>query len=220
MLLPIINQEIIDDEGRPIADWSRQIRYVDGAFDGGAGFQGQKKGVLGYGIPLIPATLPNRIRFLATQRVRPLPDVLYQVPQYLATARFRDVVEAMEPGMHQLHPLTMMWKDDSAAPDRWIVHPTQRIDTADRTQTTYVFTTNTARGWSWRDDPSRQDKSIPQARFVIDSSKVAGRHFWVDKYFLVPVHFVSAEFRQACETAKITGLQFTPIGELDWLGVS
>lgn len=180
-------------------------------------FQGQGR-PFGHGIRVDPTTLPNRIRFAVKQRVRDLPDVLYQAPQYLATAAFRDVVEALEPGVHQIHPLTMTWRDGSPAPDRWIVLPTQRLDTADRQRTTWGFASNPVRGWSWWDDPSRNDKSIPKARFVIDSAKVAGRHLWVDKFFLVPVHFVSDEFRRAC--AGVRGLKFTPIEEFDWLGVS
>jgi len=219
MLLPIINQDIIDDRGRPIKDWYSYVHNAKDTFDGGTGFH-TRAGGWGHGVCLDPTTLPNRIRFKANQRVRPLPDVLYQVPQYLATRAFRDVVEALEPGVHQIHPLVMTWKDGSPAPDRWIVHPTQRLDTADRERTTYVFATNSVKGWSWWDDPSRTEKSTPRPRLVIDSSKVAGKHIWVDKYFLSAVHFVSDEFRRACEAAKVTGLLFTPAEEFDWLGVS
>lgn len=135
MLLPIINQDIIDENGRPIKDWSSRVRVVEGTFDGGMGFQGQGR-PFGHGIRVDPTTLPNRIRFAVKQRVRDLPDVLYQGPQYLSTAAFRDVVEALEPGVHQIHPLTMTWRDGNPAPDRWIVLPTQRLDTADRQRTT------------------------------------------------------------------------------------
>lgn len=209
---PHVMQDVLGNDGRPDPGWSSRIEYAEGTFDGGSGFA-----TLGFrsGIRFDPATLPNRIRFRCAPRVRPLPDVLPQAPEFFSTRVFRDLVEAMEPGQHQFHPIAVTWKDGTPAEDRWIVHPTRRIDTADRERTTLVMRTNPVKGWSWWDDPAREDKSLPPGRFAIDRAKVAGRHIWQDMYLLHQVQFVSSAFRKACEDAGISGIGFKALDEID-----
>jgi hypothetical protein len=213
---PHVVLDVVDDNGRPIGNWYSLVRYEEGTFDGGAGFQSKS---MSRGIRLDPTTLPSRIRFRCKPRVRPLPDVLEPAPQFLATRKFRDIVEALEPGRHQIHPVIMTWKDGSPTEDRWIVIPTQRLDTADRERTTFVMKSNPAQGWSWWDDPSREDKSVPPGRFVIDPEKVVEKHLWQDKYLMHQVHFVSDRFRSACESAGVKGIGFKSLAETDWLAL-
>lgn len=214
---PHVVLDVVDDNGRPIDNWYSLGRYEEGTSDGGAGFQSKS---MSRGIRMDLTTLPSRIRFRCKQRVRPLPDVLEPAPQFLATRKFRDIVEALEPGQHQIHSVAMTWRDGSPAEDRWIVIPTQRLDTADRERRSFVMKSNPARGWCWWDDPSREDKSVPPGRFVIDPGKVAEKHLWQDKYLMHQVHFVSDRFRSACESADIKGLGFKSITETDWLALS
>lgn len=214
---PHVVLDVVDHNDRRIGNWYSRLRYAEGTFDGGAGFQGTS---MSRGIRIDPTTLPDRIRFRCKPRVRPLPDVLEPAPQFLATRKLRDIVEALEPGRHQMHAVAMTWQDGSLAEDRWIVIPTQRLDTADRGRTSFVMKTNPAQGWSWWDDPSRADKSATPGRFVIDPEKVVDRHLWQDKHLMHQVHFVSDRFRDACERVGIEGLGFKSIAETDWLALA
>jgi hypothetical protein len=68
---------------------------------------------------------PYQRRF--TEKVTYLPEI---VGSSLVTTRIRDIIEALEPGIHQYLPCELFYKDGTPVPgERWYLNICNRLDT-------------------------------------------------------------------------------------------
>ena len=112
--------------------------------------------------------------------------------------RFRDLIEEIEPGVHQFEPIRFVAKDGKVLEDRWFWQLCNRIDGMHAELTNWQLGPRT-----WR-PPSKPRTEEP--RMVFDSGKISGAHFWHDKH--AKGTFVSNAAKERIDTAGVTGVHF------------
>ena len=117
--------------------------------------------------------------------------------QPLVTAAVKDLVEELEPGVHQFFPMELYVGKEYQRTD-YFFNIAQRLDTLHKTKT---YPLNSRGMWS---GPS---KGEPFA-IVFDKDKIAGHHAWRDKYLPGGAALVSNELCARLQDAGITGLFF------------
>lgn len=161
-----------------------------------------------YGYPLDPATLPRQVMWKA--RDKEVPDVL---PGFVVSARFRELVEGVESGVHQFVPVALhRQKNEPAVAGYYWFIVCQRIPTVDPHATTYEWVEG---GQYWADsrfDPQTANfEAIPNAKLVYNEALAGGAHIWADPSVLTTAHrLCSEEFARKAEAASLTGLAITP----------
>lgn len=131
----------------------------------------------------------------------------------MVSPRFREIVEALEPGVHQWLPLEVVDKKGGHLADRYYFIPCNRIDSADHEHTSMVMYIG---GWSVPKDLIRLDKAEflptdydPQRRvqYVFSEAKTAGIHAWRDKHIGLSHLLISDQLAEALQKEKFTGLE-------------
>lgn len=147
------------------------------------------------GVPVDPEWLPKKIK-IGGGKSTPADAMFHN--RFFVSGRFRDVVEQLEPGVHQFIPVELVWKDGSHAASYFWFYPCSRIDCIDREHTTHEF-----------DEKSGLWMNKPGGSYVVALKRVHGRHVWIDprlNTFNMP--FVSEAFRQAMSDASVHGLGY------------
>lgn len=112
----------------------------------------------------------------------------------LVSDSFKDVLERLEPGVHDFYPVDPVWEDGGPAGSRCWFYPQHRIDPIDREKTTYTLNIL----WDSEGDPSR--------RPVFSRKAIGDRHAWVDKFIADSgVVWVSERSKQELGAARVTG---------------
>ncbi|TDQ63696.1 hypothetical protein ATL17_1703 [Maritalea mobilis] len=147
------------------------------------------------GLPVDMSGLPKRVRWGGGKR--DLGDLQITADHFLVSPKLRDVIEKLEPEVHQFQPAEIIWeKDDSHAADFFWFNPCNRVDGIDQTHSTTELNENTG---TWRYDGGE---------FVVNLDQVAGYHVWIDKRASFATVWVSEEFYKATEEAGIKGIRF------------
>ena len=133
---------------------------------------------------------------------RPTPDVVFCWSMPLVNERFRQIVEALEPAIHQFFKVRILWIDGSLAAERYFLVVCNRIDSMHRELTTMRF-----KGILWEPVPG-QDSYC-----VFDRSKIGGTHLWRDKH-LISAPLVSNELAHRLASAEVTGIKLVEQREL------
>jgi len=129
---------------------------------------------------------------------RDLGDLLKMSSHFLVSKKMRDVIEALEPGVHQFQPVELIWKDGSHAADFFWFNPCNRVDGMDRKHTTHDFNEKIGK-WIFAGE---------RRKYVVNLTQTAGKHLWVDSRLLSHSIFVSEEFKKAVGGAEILGVGF------------
>jgi hypothetical protein len=160
---------------------------------------------------------PTQIRSLS--RVEPIPD-LVAVPietvaelplpalltinsQYVANQIFKDMVEELEPGLHQFIPVKIRTSRSSSAGEvtYWIVNVLKRIDAVhDGTTVTRLRELGRI--------PSRErarEMFGPSYNFV-DKAAVADSHLWRSDHAFTKDLYFSEELMRRIQAAKLDGM--------------
>jgi hypothetical protein len=117
---------------------------------------------------------------------------------FLVSVKLRDLIEELEPGVHQFQPIELIWKkDESHAADFFWFNPCNRVDGIDRTHSTAKFDEKTGK-WKYEG-----------GEFVVNLEQVAGHHIWVDSRASFGTNWVSEAFYNAAHQAGIKGIKFT-----------
>jgi hypothetical protein len=123
--------------------------------------------------------------------------------------RFRSLIEAIEPGVHQFFPLRLLDKAGNHLADHWVWVVCNRIDSVDRANTTLVL-----KGIQWRHPGELPDGQVPQAavasqpvKLVFNSSQVGNAHFWRDKHILPGGLYCSDDAARRISAAELTGIE-------------
>ncbi|MEP7348685.1 MAG: DUF1629 domain-containing protein [Sphingorhabdus sp.] len=99
--------------------------------------------------------------------------------------RFKSVVEAVEPGVHQFIPFQIVGAHKALLADMWFMVVCNRLDSVDREHTTLVL--YRGRDWVPHQDISREEwpsdfNPNREPRFVFNLSQIGDHHLWYDKH--------------------------------------
>lgn len=121
--------------------------------------------------------VPTRIeRTGPTLEEHPLLDVItYSGGNLLACTAFRDLVEEMEPGVHQFFPMDLLVNGTKVATYHWFICGT-RIATMSRE---HCYPPLNERGF-FKPSPFGQHQND---RLVLSREKIGARHAWHDKFY-------------------------------------
>ena len=153
------------------------------------------------GYPLRADTLPSRVTIRGAGAE--LPDV---IAHFVVSGRFRDLVEAFEPGVHQFVAVDMNTpgKADPLAQYFWFI-VCQRLGAVDEEHTTLEAGTDQKGGRYWK--RARSDQQL-----VFSNRKIGDHHIWMAPELLSPnCGFCSAAFGEAVIQAGFTGVDLFPV---------
>lgn len=161
----------------------------------------------GYGLPIAPEGVPSNAAWGAREA---LYDFLTLCGATIISDRLKNLVEAIEPGIHQYFPLKIFRKNGAPIGSLWIWIVCNRIDSVDRANTTWVLKDNfmwiTPQTMKHIDRSYDYDPSIP-LKMVFSANQSQGHHFWRDKYVGNERLFCSDEAAAAIDSAKMVGVR-------------
>lgn len=166
----------------------KQIQPLDMSDDGGARIRASRSHC---GRRLDETFVPRRIKVDGPRRT--LTDV-YDGLGFLVNDKFREILEELEPNVHQFIPIELFWQDGSKAADKFWFVPCNRIDSLDRDHTTLPFGN---RIWFQGQGGT----------YVFSRAKIGNRHAWVDKHLPAADYvIISDEFHRRLLASGVTGL--------------
>lgn len=194
----------------PVDQWHALIDYADPGSVGPIGNFYRFRHAKDKGFALNPDTVPKRIRWQSARKATP--DIL---PWFAVSAKFRDVVERFEPGIHQFIPVEV-WRDRKGEriEEYFWFSVCKLLDSVNREKTTYLWNASSRispdHGY-WTDGQfdkvTGEWERVPDARMVFGSTKIAGHHLWCDPHILsFGERLCSEEFAAAAVREGITGL--------------
>jgi len=86
--------------------------------------------------------------------------------------RFKDVIERLEPSVHQFFPLEIVNKAREPIAEHWLWVVCNLIDSVDRAHSNMRF----INGRRWTAD------GVENPKLVFSSSQIGDYHFWRDQY--------------------------------------
>lgn len=198
----VVNVEMLD--GNPA-----QIRSLDEEPDGGVAFKGFLSGrrcsVEGF---------PTEMRWMGPLNP-PIPD-FDQSTLLNVSERVKDLIEGIEPGVHQFVPVNYSDKAGHFVERRYFWVICNRIDSVDRGHTTFVL----RRGKVWRSPkllvergevgeiPAHIDPDKPP-KFVYNLAQIGRAHVWRDKH-LDGGHILTSDiFAEALQTSGFSGFRMS-----------
>ena len=172
----------------------QNIRLLDATQDDGVVIT--KKGWTA-GRPMSAEGMPTKVaRKGVGLAIKPLVDAEAFFGQLLVSDAFKEIVEELEPGVHQFFPMELYVGDEFQRTD-YFFNICNRLDTMDRELS---FPIN-ARGFfrpMGRDD----------YRLVFSKEKIGNHHAWRDKFVPGGATYISNTLAQRLKEAGITGLRF------------
>ena len=171
----------------------RKTEYVDRTKDGrsiGFDFEPGKKR-LGRALKL--ENIPTKFRWGgAAER---MPDMMLTHSVMLASDKVRNIIEELEPGVHQFFPLETWAKGNKPAQRMYLMNICNRLDSVDHQKTTKPFD----RGIAWRNEKPGD--------LVFSLSQISIHKLWHDKHIFDNMYFVD-EVKDAFEAANVTGVKY------------
>lgn len=147
------------------------------------------------GRPMKTEGMPTKVaRKGVGLQVKPLLDVENFFGQFLVNDTVKDIIEALEPGVHQFFPMEL-YVDGELQRIDYFFNICNRLDTMDGEKT---FPLN-ARGF-WK-----PKKGEPSA-LVFSTAKIGDHHAWRDKFKTGA--FISDRLADAMQAAEVTGLSY------------
>jgi hypothetical protein len=161
------------------------------------------------GFPRETESLPKRVKWMDPNG-NPVPD-FDQTPRLNVSERAKQLIESLEPGVHQFIPVEYFDKKGKFLENRYWFVVCNRIDSLDREHTTMVLSPGL--GWySARnlvaigvEIPPHIDPDQP-AKLVFNLAQIGDAQLWHDK-FLGSGEFISDKLAEAFLAAGITGLR-------------
>lgn len=152
---------------------------------------GVKPGKADLGRALKPEHIPTHI--VRGGKRYGMCDIIKIFNRYFVSNAFKQIVEQVEPGVHQFFPVRFDWTDGTLADDMYMMNICNRVDGTDREQTTAEF-----------------DFSIfkPETGTIIMRQSLVGEcHLWIDKHIYYG-HYMSDVMKTALWDAGMTGILF------------
>lgn len=172
-------------------DFSRLELIDDSPDPAGAMFSATKYKI---GRPLTDKNMPTRIRLEGASR--PPFDIDMCRSSMLLNTKARDIVERLEPGVHQFWPMQIEHKRHGNLGEKYFLVPCNRIDSINRELTTPAL------------EPPFSYKYVGAtgARLVLDKEKIGNRHIWIESFVMNQI-FLSDALMEALTEAGCTGWQ-------------
>jgi hypothetical protein len=128
------------------------------------------------------------------------------------TDKFKSVVEAVEPGVHQFIPFEVVGAGKKHIAHLWFMVVCNRLDSVDREHTGLILYRNhmwvPATDVSSEHWPSNYDPSKP-VKFVHNLSQIGTHHLWHDKHIGYQKYpLASDNLVEALKLAGVTGVSF------------
>lgn len=142
--------------------------------------------------------VPSKLRRHGRKK-KNLPDVFWGVGMIFVRTRFRQVLESIEPNIHQYSPVELFWTDGEKAANVFYFNVCNRLDTVDHDRTEHEM----YKGISY------DLGAAPEKKLVFDLKKVGQAAIWRDRH-LQPWGgaWVSDKLKRALEAAGISGVRF------------
>jgi hypothetical protein len=127
------------------------------------------------------------------------------------TDKFKNVVEAVEPGVHQFIPFEVVGAGKKHIANLWFMIVCNRLDSVDREHTTLILYREhmwvSAKDVSSEHWPSSYDPSKPN-KLAFNLSQIDDHHLWFDKHLTDDHPLASAAMVNAWREAGVTGVSF------------
>lgn len=195
---------------KPVGDYRDEFKSLDGDIDA---VDNIDKSV---DIGINPPSYSSRFRCgravdttrlptkaLAKGRKRKLADYFSMKLAQFCSPAFRDLVEELEPGVHQFEPLTLVWNDGSEAGRYFWFTPCQRIKTLHQ-ELLYPPIYRKSGLWDQRDESGVRVKN---PRFVFSRQLIGNHHIWCDPQ-MDGMIYVSDRFEEMAKARGIAGIRF------------
>ena len=141
--------------------------------------------------------LPTRIR-PNTSQTR-IPDLHVSWRGCVCSTKFRDIVEALEPGVHQFVPVEVVRKNGDHLADMFFFVCCNRLDTLE-----LDLLRPPPKGLGFHSVMGGG------TRTVFNGSRIGSHHIWIDKRVLGCHLWVSDTFHDAASAAGLTGVNMLP----------
>jgi len=171
-----------------------RIEVVDQTPDGGLPFIPTIQPAHTMGRPVKPDSVPTRMRWGDRQK-HPIPDFDNGLILNVSN-RAKELIESLEPGIHQFLPVEYFDVDDEPVEKRWFLIVGNRIDGVDRDHSRMRL----AKGIMWTAN------DVDDPKLVFNEAQARGRHLWVDKH-LDGGQFISDVLAQRIQDEGLTGLR-------------
>lgn len=145
------------------------------------------------GRALKPDNIPTKFRWGGA--AKRMPDLMLTHSVMLASDKVRNIIEEMEPGVHQFFPLETWAKGNKPAQRMYLMNSCNRLDSVDREKTTKPM----------RDQHSWCNEK--PGELVFNLSQIGGYKLWHDKHIFDNMYFVD-EVKDAFEAANVTGAKY------------
>jgi hypothetical protein len=130
--------------------------------------------------------------------------------------KFKNVVESVEPGVHQFIPFEAVGADKNHIANLWIMVLCNRLDGVDREHTTMIL--NRGVIWCPVRDMVRRGEELPagvdpnvSARLVLNLSQIGNHHIWFDKHHADSHPLASDEIVAALRATGVTGVSYEEV---------
>ena len=187
------NSQFVNLDG----DFDR-IRLIDQTQDDG---RRVRKGAPNVGRSLLPDHIPTKLeREPWNLRLLPLLDVeRYWGGNLLVPQQFKDILEELEPDVHQFWPMEIYVKGEQVDLKYWFI-ACNRISALSRE---HCYPPLHERGF-WRPSPIGKREND---RVAFSKAAIGDRHAWVDKHF--SDRYFSNTFAERLQKLDLTGLRFS-----------
>lgn len=181
------NTETYSYEFKRIEDNLDKVKVIDDTPDEGLPFRthGNRSGRA-----IESDYLPKKIQLGGPKR--DIPEIYSPTGSLLVNDKFKDIVEELEPNVHQFFPIELIWKDGSHASNKYWFNPCNRLDSVDREKTTCLFEN------IW--------KPYRGGDLVFNLDKIGNCHAWIDKFISAGPIFISEILANKLEAANLSGL--------------
>lgn len=160
------------------------------------------------GRPIQPQHVFTKVEW---QESGPVPDVETVCGLLVVSDRFREIVEKLEPGVHQFLPVDYVDGHGAILAKRYVFVACNRIDSVDRVHTTMILfkgmrwtPATDLVGWKPEEIPPGFDvKAKP--KLVFNNAQIGGKHAWSDM-FLIYGPYLSDALGAALEAEHFTGI--------------
>lgn len=173
-----------------------KIEVADQTPDGGLPFLPTIQPAHTMGRPVKPDFVPTRMRWGDRQR-HPIPDFDNGLILNVSN-RARDVIEGLEPGVHQFLPVEYFDVEGAPIEKRWFLIVGNRIDSVDRDHSRMRL----AKGIMWTSN------DVDNPRLVFNEQQAAGTHLWQDKH-LTSGPYLSDVLADQLQNGGLSGLRLT-----------
>lgn len=177
---------------------SGELELEDMTDDGGVGLRISR---WSSGRRAKPESIPKVIRWMSKRK---LLDYEGAYIGWTVSDRFRDLIEEIEPGVHQFQRIRFIAKDRSLLADRWFWQVCNRVDSVNREKSDWVLLGRDIQSWS---PPSKRLRIDGKHHLVFGLTQIGDAQFWYDKHISTTL-LVSDAAKSRIEVVGITGVHF------------